>query len=67
MKTSLLKLRSDLEANGLKVHIDTLYKAKRNSGTSKEMAKALEVVTGIPRLQWLYPDEYGDPWRLILN
>ena len=51
-------------ANKLKVHPDTLYKAKRNGSMSKRLAKKLEAITGIKRLMWLYPDEFGDPWKL---
>ena len=49
----------------LGVNIDTLYKAKRNGHMSRKLAKKLEKETGIKRLMWLYPDEYGDPWKLI--
>jgi len=52
-------------ANKLDVHVDTLYKAKRFRYMSKKLAKELEAVTGIKRLMWLYPDEFGDPWKLI--
>jgi hypothetical protein len=52
-------------AKQCKVHPDTLYKAKRKGSMSKSLAKKLENITGIKRLMWLYPDEYGDPWRLI--
>ena len=52
-------------ANKLSVHPDTLYKARREGYMSKKLAKKLETLTGIKRLQWLYPDEFGDPWKLI--
>lgn len=46
------------------VHIDTLFKIKRGvSGPSAKLAKRLENETGIARLKWLYPDEYGNPWN----
>jgi hypothetical protein len=48
----------------LQVHCDTLYKSKKNQYTSKKLAKKLEKETGIHRLIWLYPEEYGDPWKL---
>jgi hypothetical protein len=44
--------------------IDGLYKARRK-GASKRLARMLEGVTGIPRLKFLYPEEYGDPWSEI--
>ena len=28
-------------------------------------AKKLEQLTGINRLRFLYPDEFGDPWREV--
>ena len=51
----------------LKVHEDTLYKAKRNKAVSKKLAVELERITGITRLRWLYPNEFGDPWDLLLT
>ena len=32
---------------------------------SRKLAKKLEAITGVKRLMWLYPDEYGNPWKLI--
>lgn len=52
-------------AEKCKVHPDTIYKAKRNGHMSRKLAVKLETVTGIKRLQWLYPDEYGNPWKLL--
>ena len=52
-------------AKQLDVHPDTLYKAKREGYMSKKLAKKLESITGIKRLMWLYPDEFGDPWKLM--
>jgi hypothetical protein len=52
-------------AKELKIHPDTLYKAKRNKAISKRLAKKLEDLTGIQRLRWLYPDDYGDHWNII--
>ena len=48
-----------------KVHPDTLYKAKRLGYMSKGLSKKLEAITGIKRLMWLYPEDYGDPWKLL--
>lgn len=46
------------------VHIDTIFKIKRgNSSPSPSLAKKLEKITGIDRLKWLYPDEFGSPWE----
>ena len=44
---------------------DTLYKAKRLGYMSKKLAKKLEAITGVKRLMWLYPEDYGDPWKLL--
>jgi len=53
-------------AEACDVHIDTLFKIKRGvSGPSPKLAKILEIETGVDRLKWLYPDEYGDPWLEI--
>ena len=52
-------------AKQLNVHPDTLYKAKRMGYMSKKLAKKLETITGIKRLMWLYPDEFGNPWKLM--
>jgi len=50
-------------AKRLGVHPDTLYRIKRRqSSPSSRLAKRLEPLTGVSRLKWLYPDEYGDPW-----
>ena len=52
---------------GTKYRIDTLRKARNNpDGVSKKLSKRLEGVTGIPRLRFLYPDEYGNPWEEIV-
>ena len=47
------------------VKSDTLYRAKNGGHMSRKLALKLEQATGIKRLQWLYPDEYGDPWKLL--
>ena len=52
-------------ANKCGVIPDTLYRAKRKGYMSKKLAKKLEGITGIKRLMWLYPDEFGDPWKLL--
>jgi len=44
------------------VHYDTIVKIlRRKRRPSPELAKNLEKVTNIPRLAWLYPDEYYNP------
>ena len=53
-------------AEKLDVHPDTLYKAKRNQAVSKKLAKKLEELTGVQRLRWLYPEDYGDPWEIVI-
>jgi hypothetical protein len=52
-------------AKELNVHLDTLYKAKRKGHMSRKLSRELEKITGIKRLMWLYPDEYGNPWLLL--
>ena len=52
-------------AKACNVHIDTIYKERRNGHMSRKMAKKLEAITGINRLMWLYPDEFGNPWKLL--
>ena len=54
-------------AKACDVHIDTIYKARRNGHMSRKLALALEKETGIKRLMWLYPKEYGNPWALLDN
>ena len=44
------------------VHTETLFKIKRGvSKSSAKLAVKLEEATGVDRLKWLYPDEYGNP------
>jgi hypothetical protein len=45
---------------------DTLRKARLRNAVSKRLAKKLENLTGIQRLRWLYPDEFGNPWDIII-
>lgn len=45
---------------------DNMRKIRRAAhGTSKGIAKALEGATGISRLNWLYPEDYTNPWEEI--
>jgi hypothetical protein len=62
---ALPMMKIEVLANKCEVHADTLYKAKRLGYMSKKLAKKLEKITGIKRLMWLYPDEYGNPWALL--
>jgi len=57
---SLAQLAQKISETGHPVHPDTLSKIERGQRRpSPELAKALETVTGIPRLVFLYPDEFG--------
>ena len=59
----MIKFTIKALAEKTNVHVDTLFKIKRGvSGPSPKLAKRLEQVTGVTRLKWLYPDEYGSPW-----
>lgn len=50
------------------VHVDTLFKIKRGvSRPSLKLSEALEEITGISRIKWLFPDKYGDPWAELEN
>lgn len=46
--------------NKTKRHIYYIMAGRRTA--SLEFAKELEKVTGVPRLSWLYPDEYHNPY-----
>ena len=46
---------------------DTLIKARRKRSTRPETARELERITGLDRRMFLWPDEFGDPWEIILN
>ena len=47
------------------VHPDTIYKAARAKRASFKLAEKLEEVTGINKLQFQYPDQFGDGWALL--
>ena len=48
------------EAAGItRQHLDFILSGKRRPGA--DLAKRLEKLTGIPRMCWLYPDEYPNP------
>lgn len=40
--------------------IHLIWSGKKKPGL--EMAKRLEKATGVPRLAWLYPDEFDNPY-----
>ncbi len=61
MKITVIHLAQLLE-----VTEDTVRKAIKN-GASRKMAPKLEEITGIPRLRFLYPDEFGDPWPEVVR
>ena len=66
-KTKTKKWRVQELAKEIGVIRDTLDKARRKGTTSTKTAKELERATGINRLKFLYPDEYGDPWSDIVD
>jgi transcriptional regulator with XRE-family HTH domain len=43
----------------LESQVSMILAGKRTATTAQ--AKALEGATAIPRLRWLYPEEYGNP------
>lgn len=49
------------------MHVDTLVKARRKRTTKAITAAQLEKVTGIDRRKFLWPEEFGDPWKLIVG
>jgi plasmid maintenance system antidote protein VapI len=40
-------------------HLDYIFAGKRRP--SPELAEKLEKLTGVPRLSWLYSDQYPNP------
>jgi len=48
-------------------HPDTLQKARRLGTTRPGTAKELERVTGLDRRMFLWPDEFGNPWEIIMG
>ncbi|MEJ5241922.1 MAG: hypothetical protein WHS87_12055 [Anaerolineales bacterium] len=67
MEAKLKKWRVSALAKEIGVNRDTLDKARRRGSTSTKTAKKLERITGVDRLRFLYPDEYGDPWDEIID
>ena len=67
MRTKLKKWRVSELAKRIGVNRDTLDKARRKGTTSTRTAKKLELMTGVDRLKFLYPDEFGDPWAELLD
>lgn len=50
---------------GLKGHSTLSKWIHRKMPVTPEYAQKLEEVTGINRLCFLYPDEFGDPWERV--
>ena len=48
-------------------HRDTLVKVRRFGTTKPSTARELELLTGVDRRRFLWPDEYGNPWPEILR
>ena len=46
---------------------DTIYKAARKRQACPKLAEKLEKATGINKLQFIFPDQFGDGWKLIFN
>ena len=67
METKPGKWRVSVLAEKIGVSRDTLDKARRRGTTSTRTAKKLELMTGVGRLKFLYPEEYGDPWADIVD
>jgi transposase-like protein len=67
MEAKFKKWRVSALAKQIGVNRDTLDKARRRGSTSTRTAKKLELTTGVDRLRFLYPDEYGDPWAEIID
>jgi transcriptional regulator with XRE-family HTH domain len=67
METKLKKWRVSDLAKRIGVNRDTLDKARRKGTTSTRTARKLEQATGVARLKFLYPGEYGDPWSEIVE
>jgi ribosome-binding protein aMBF1 (putative translation factor) len=67
METKPRKWRVSVLAEKIGVSRDTLDKARRRGTTSTKTAKKLEQITGVGRLKFLYPEEYGDPWLDIID
>jgi len=49
-----------IKVNVTRQTIHNIFKGRRRP--SPELAKKLEQVTGVPRLCWLYPDEFPNPY-----
>jgi hypothetical protein len=47
------------QVNITRQHLDFILAGKRRPGAN--LAARLEKMTGVPRLSWLYPDEYPNP------
>lgn len=62
------KITNKKIAEKLGCHIDTIFRFKRRATyPSREMAKKCEQEFGIDRIKFLYPEEYGDPWKELKN
>ena len=57
---------SDL-AEILGVHPSTIRKGRERRTIGTSLAKRLEKVTGIDRRLFVWPDDFGDPWPLVLK
>lgn len=44
---------------------DAIYKAARKRTACIKLAEKLEKATGINKLQFMFPDQFGDGWALI--
>lgn len=50
----------------LNVHIDTLYRIRRGERRATvKLALKMENATGIKAEAWIFPERYGNPFKLI--
>ena len=49
-------------------HIDTIFRIRRaDNMPSPDLAVRLEKALKIDRRRWLWPDEFGDPWKVFYD
>jgi len=70
MQTLLKKINSiQIRQKDKAIRIDNLYKIRQRcndgaltSGASAKLVVRLERATGVSRLKWMFPKEYGNPF-----
>jgi hypothetical protein len=49
-------------------HVDTIYKQIRGDlGCSKKLAKKLAKETGLNWMMFRDPEEFGNPWKILIK